>query len=94
MAKIIVFSKKAYTDIDRIVEFNNFRNSSDTYSKKFVKNLYKHVKILGTHPLIGIVTDEPNELLFIWDNYYVFYMVKDEAIEITSIYHHKENVSR
>ncbi len=94
MAKRIVFSKKAYADIDRIVEFNNLRNRSDTYSKKFVKNLYKQLKLLSKHPLLGTVTDEQNQLLFIWDNYYVFYVNLESTIEISSIYHQKEDIIR
>lgn len=94
MAKRIVFSRKAYADIDRIVEFNNVRNQSDTYSRKFVKRLHKQLHILGLHPLIGIATDAPGQLLFIWDDYYVFYINADDAIQITSIYHQKEDVRR
>ena len=92
MAKRIVFSKKAYADIDRIVEFNNLRNRSNTYSKKFVKNLNKQLKLLIKNPSIGIVTDEPGQLLFIWDDYYVFYIDYEVDIEISSIYHQKENI--
>lgn len=94
MAKKIVFSRKAFADIDRIIEFNNLRNKSDSYSKKFVRKLNKQVKILGKHPLIGLVTDEPDELLFIWDNYYIFYVNIESAIQITSVYHQKEDVVR
>ena len=94
MVKKIVFSRKAFADIDRIVEFNNLRNKSDTYSRKFLRTLNKHVKTLGKQPFIGLVTDEPEELLFIWDNYYVFYIVERSTIQITSIYHQKENLIR
>jgi len=94
MAKRIVFSKKAYADIDRIVEFNNLRNRSDRYSKRFIKNLNKELKLLIKHPQIGVATDEPGQLLFIWDDYYVFYIDYEVDIEITSIYHQKENISR
>ncbi len=94
MAKRVVFSKKAYADIDRIVEFNNQRNRSDTYSKKFVRNLNKRLQLLCKHPLISSITDEPGQLLFIWDSCYIFYVDYDVDIEITSIYHHKENITR
>ena len=94
MAKRLVFSKKAYADIDRIVEFNNQRNKSDTYSKKIVKNLNKQLKLLVKHPLIGVATDEPGQLLFIWDSYYIFYIDYAVHIEILSIYHQKEDISR
>ncbi|WP_448702119.1 type II toxin-antitoxin system RelE/ParE family toxin [Mucilaginibacter sp. AW1-3] len=93
MAKRIVFSKKAYADVDRIVEFNNLRNQSDTYSKKFIKNLHSSLKTLSKHPLLGIRTNLPHQFLFIWDTFYIFYTDTETTIEITSIYHQKEDVS-
>ncbi len=57
MAKRIVFSRKAFADIDRIIEFNDRRNQSDTYSRKFVIKLNERVKLLRDHPLTGVVTD-------------------------------------
>lgn len=93
MAKRIVFSKKAYADIDRIVEFNNRRNQSDTYSKKFIKNLHSSLITLSKHPSLGIRTNMTDQLLFIWDTFYIFYINTETAIEITSIYHQKEDVS-
>jgi plasmid stabilization system protein ParE len=94
MAKRIVFSKKAYADIDRIVEFNNLRNKSDRYSKKFIKNLQIHLKLISRNSLIGIATDDPQVLVSIWDNYYIFYIIYETNIEIQSIYHQKEDVNR
>jgi len=54
MAKRIVFSRKAFLDIDRIIEFNNRRNQSDTYSRKFLIKLHKRLKLLQRHPLTGL----------------------------------------
>jgi len=94
MAKRIVFSRKAFLDIDRIIEFNNRRNQSDTYSRKFLIKLHKRLKLLQRHPLTGVRTDEENVLLLVWDQYYVFYSCDDLTIEIKSIYHQKEDVVR
>jgi plasmid stabilization system protein ParE len=94
MAKRIVFSRKAFADIDRIIEFNDRRNQSDTYSRKFVIKLNERVKLLRDYPLTGVVTDEENVLLLVWDKYYVFYSYNDSTIEIKAIYHQKENIIR
>ncbi|MFI5139970.1 MAG: type II toxin-antitoxin system RelE/ParE family toxin [Sphingobacteriales bacterium] len=94
MAKRIVFSKKAFSDIDRIIEFNNRRNQSDTYSRKFLTKLHKRLNLLQKYPLTGVATDEENVLLLVWDQYYVFYSCDDVNIEIKSIYHQKEDVIR
>ena len=66
MAGRVILSAKAYADIDRIVEFNNNRNKSDIYSKKFIKSLYQQLKILENHKTVGIKIVEENIYVFIW----------------------------
>ncbi|MEX8547320.1 MAG: type II toxin-antitoxin system RelE/ParE family toxin [Mucilaginibacter sp.] len=94
MAGRVILSAKAYVDIDRIVEFNNNRNKSDTYSKKFIKSLYQQLQILEDHKTVGIKTVEENTYVLIWNQYYIFYHLTGHDVEISSIYHQKENVSR
>lgn len=95
MARRVILSAKAYADIDRIVEFNNNRNQSDSYSKKFVKGLYIQFKVLEKYKTVGIKTIDKNSFVFIWDEYYIFYNLTDhDDVEISSIYHQKENISR
>ena len=92
MAKRIVFTKKAFADIDRITDFNNRRNQSDAYSKKIVLGLSKRLNSLQKQPLTGIRTDGGLTLLLVWDQFYIFYRHNETTIEITSIYHQKENI--
>ncbi len=94
MAKRIVFSRKAFLDIDRIIEFNNRRNKSDTYSRKFLIKFHKRLELLQKHPLTGVATDDENVLLLVWEQYYVFSSCVDMTIGIKSIYHQKEDVIR
>ena len=94
MAKRIIYTDRAFADIDRIIEFNNLRNKSNTYSNRFVLRLRKRLIQLSQHPLSGLATNTSDAMLLIWDKYYIFYSVTDTSIEIVSIYHQKENVSR
>ncbi len=94
MAKRIIFSKKAELDLARIIEFNDLRNRSNTYSKKFFKELIKRLRLLLKQPFSGISTDNDSVLLLIWDNYYVFYKLDDEQLIVSTIYHQKENIDR
>ncbi|MES2378526.1 MAG: type II toxin-antitoxin system RelE/ParE family toxin [Bacteroidota bacterium] len=94
MAKRVIFSRRAFLDIDRIIEFNDKRNQSDTYSRKFVVNLHKRLKVLLKQPLSGMDTQRDNTLLLIWDQFYIFYKVDDVGIEVKSIYHQKEDLNR
>ncbi|MDB5002148.1 MAG: type toxin-antitoxin system RelE/ParE family toxin [Mucilaginibacter sp.] len=92
MAKKIAFSKRAFIDIERITDFNNNRNQSDTYSRKFLTGLNKRLLLLPLQPESGIATQRDNTRLLIWDQFYIFYGEDDNSIEIKSIYHQKENV--
>jgi len=92
MVKRLIISSNAYLHIDRIVEFNNIRNHSDNYSRKFVKALYKQLKLLRKFPMMGIKTDKDGVVLLVWDDYYIYYTITKTTIEIQTIYHQKENV--
>ena len=94
MAKIVIYTDRAFDDIDRIIEFNNRRNKSTTYSRKFLTSLKKRLQQLPKHPFIGRKTDEPETLVLIWSKYYIFYEVNEATIFILAIYHQKENFSR
>jgi plasmid stabilization system protein ParE len=94
MAKRLIISREAYLHIDRIVEFNNLRNQSDTYSRKFLKKLTKQWELLKKFPFMGIETGIDGILLLVWDNYYIYYVVVENIIEIKTIYHQKENIVR
>jgi plasmid stabilization system protein ParE len=92
VVKRLVVSRNAYFHIDRIIEFNNTRNQSSTYSKKFITALFKELRRLKRFPLMGIKTGRDNTYLLIWDNYYVYYTFSDSIIEVKSIFHQKENI--
>jgi plasmid stabilization system protein ParE len=94
VGKRIVYSHRAYADIERIVEFNDRRNQSTAYSRKFLIGLKNRLLKLSKHPSSGIKTDVAGVLLLIWDNYYVFYQLQENTIEIAAIYHQKEDVIR
>lgn len=92
MVKKVIYSKKAFTDIDRIIEFNNLRNRSTTYSEKFIVRLNKRLHQLIKQPLSGMNAGNSGRLVLIWDDYYIFYRIEKDFINI-----HippKENVSR
>ena len=94
MAKRLIVSREAYLHIDRIVEFNNIRNQSDTYSRKSLKNLSKQLGLLKRFPLMGIDTGVDNIFLLIWDDYYIYYAVTESLIEIKTVHHQKESIIR
>lgn len=94
MVKRLIITRSAYLHIDRIIEFNNLRNQSTTYSKKFVRALFKELESLKKFPFMGVKTSKDHVLLLIWNDYYIYYMITETTIEIQSIYHQKEDIVR
>jgi plasmid stabilization system protein ParE len=92
MARRLVFSRAAYQDIERIVEFNNYRNQSDSYAEKFVNGLLIRLKKLLPFPYAGEKTDIENQYLLVWDDFYIFYRFDSELVLVSKIYHQKEDV--
>ena len=94
MVKRLTVSRVAYTNIDKIIEFNNLRNQSDSYSRKFVRALFKEFDLLKKFPYMGINTSRDNTFLLVWDDYYIYYTILESVIEIQAVQHQKENVIR
>jgi plasmid stabilization system protein ParE len=82
MVKGLVVSRNAYLHLDRIVEFNNLRNQSDRYSRKFLKALFKQLDLLKKFPVMGVNTSKENVFLLIWDDYYIYYTITETVIEV------------
>jgi len=72
MVKRLIVTRNAYLHIDRIIEFNNLRNQSTTYSKKFVRALFKELNSLKKFPFRGVKTSKEHVLLLIWNDYYIY----------------------
>lgn len=94
MVKRLIVSRNAYLHIDRIIEINNLRNQSSHYSQKFIRLLFKELEKLKKFPFMGVKTGKENVFLLIWNEYYVYYTITESIIEIQSIYHQKENITR
>jgi plasmid stabilization system protein ParE len=95
MVERLVISREAFKDIDRIIDFNNFRNQSTAYSSKTVKKLYLRFQKIIETPTIGLKTSTPNLYVLIWDNFYIYYkyLGSKKPISIINIFHQKENVT-
>lgn len=74
-----------------ILDFYFQRNGSKTYSQKLNTNLRKSIKLLETHPVIGIQTDIENIRNLIHGDYEIFYEIKPKSIEIITIWGCKQD---
>lgn len=93
MVKRLIISRAAFADIDRIVAFNNERNQSDAYSRKFIKSLFNRLNKILITPKLARKTNLDDQFLIIWSDFYIFYYIEKDYIIISKIYHQKEDIS-
>ncbi|MGF7079255.1 type II toxin-antitoxin system RelE/ParE family toxin [Mucilaginibacter sp. UYCu711] len=93
MAKRLAVTRNAYLHIDRIIEFNDLRNKSSVYSRKIVKLLFKEFDLLKRLPFMGIDTGQKGIYRLVWNDFYIFYTITGDLIEIQAVHHQKEDIN-
>ena len=81
----IIWSPQAKIDLFEIIDFYYKRNGTKTYSISLNASFRKAIKLIGKYPKLGVQTDVPNTQVLIEGNFVVFYVIKKEVIEISSI---------
>lgn len=89
MARVI-WSPQALDDVDAIASY--LERNSQTYAKLQVQRFFDKVKLLETHPLLGRVVPEVNQLhfreLIVDGTYRIVYRVVDaETLGIVTVHH-------
>jgi len=87
----IIWSQWAKNDLFEILDFYYKRNGSKTYSIKLNFIFRKAIQLIGKYPKLGVQTDIPNIRVLIENNYAIFYEIKSEVIEISSIWDCRQN---
>ncbi len=82
----IIWSPQAKLDLFEILDFYYKRNGSKTYSIKLNGKFRKAIKLIEKYPSLGIRTDIFNVRVLVEGNYDIFYEIKDQVIEISSIW--------
>jgi plasmid stabilization system protein ParE len=81
----VIWSQQAKLDLFEILDFCYKRNGSKTYSISLNASFRKAIKLIGKYPKLGVQTDIPNTRVLIEGYFVVFYVIKKEVIEISSI---------
>jgi plasmid stabilization system protein ParE len=89
----IIWSPRAKLDRYEILEFYYQHDGSKTYSIKLNSSFRKAIKLIDKYPRIGFITDIPNTRVLMEGNYGIFYEIKADLIEITSIWDCRQNIS-
>lgn len=82
----IIWSPRTKLDLFEILDFYFKRNGIKTYSLKLNSNFRKAIKLIEKYPKLGLPTDIHNVRVLIEGNYAIFYEIKEEVIEISSIW--------
>ena len=78
----IIWSSSAYNQRKEILLYWLNRNGNANYSEKLLNKITKTTQQLSEFALIGKETDFKNVLVFVIDNYSVFYQITDEDLII------------
>lgn len=82
----IIWSARAKSDLLGILNFFYKRNESKVYSLKLNRTIRDSIRLLTKHPDLGIQTEIPNVRNLIEDNYFIFYEVNSDYVEIITIW--------
>jgi plasmid stabilization system protein ParE len=87
----IVWSPNAEIDLLKILEYFCIRNGSKSYSVKLNSKIRKAVRLLSTHPFLGIQSDVENVRALVEGDYAIFYQIESDTIRITVIWDCRQN---
>lgn len=91
MAKRVVWSLRAQSDRQAILEYWHAKNGTKTYSNKLAAEFRETVRYIAEHNYIGVATDEEHVRIAVCGHYLMFYELKEEAIEIFTVWHSRRD---
>ena len=87
----IIWSPRAKRDLFNILDFYLKRNGNKIYSHKLNASLRAAIRLLEKNPELGINTDVNNIRNLIHGDYYVFYEIKVDTIEIITVWDSRQD---
>ena len=91
MARKIIWSFRARTDLKNILEYLGNHNKSKIYSKKLFKLFTEAVLLLSEYPQIGKLTSDKGVRMKIVRDYSIIYEEKESEIRILTIWDSRQN---
>lgn len=91
MAKKIVWTKKAKTELFEILEYWINRNKSKVFSIKLNTLINEHLSLLAEFPNLGRKSDINNVYVTIIHKYLLYYETRDNILYILTIRHGRRN---
>jgi toxin YoeB len=89
--KIIIWSPRANTELENILEFYIKRNGNSKYSLKLLSEIEDILKTLAKSEFIGRLTSDKVTRVIVMDVYLIFYQIDKSRIEILSFWDNRQN---
>ncbi|QOW09649.1 type II toxin-antitoxin system RelE/ParE family toxin [Kaistella flava (ex Peng et al. 2021)] len=90
-AIIVIWTNLAITQRNKIFEYWNKRNRSNSYSKRINLIIYEKIDLLESNPLIGEEIEDYNARIIHFENYGLVYKIEKHNIYILSFWDSKQN---
>ena len=91
MAERISWSLKAKSERREILEYRNVRNGNKNYSLKLAKELGQVIRFIGKYNYLDRKTDYENVRVTFCRHYLIFYEIKEDSVEILTIWDNRRN---
>lgn len=91
MAKRVIWSLRAQSDRQAILEYWHTRNGTKNYSNKLAAEFRETVRYIAEHNYIGVATDEEKVRIAVCGHYLIFYELKKETVEVLTVWDSRRN---
>ena|ERR1700710_1433331 len=91
MAKEIEWSERARNELFEILYYWTKRNKSKTYSEKLNGLILEAIELIADAPETGVPTKFINVRIKIARDYFVYYSIQPELIEVLAVWDSRRN---
>jgi len=88
--KDIIWSNRAETELEKILEFYNKRNGNSNYSFKLLTEIDELLNTLSQSVFIGRLTTNKKTRVVVMKVYLIFYEINGDRIEIISFWDNRQ----
>ncbi len=89
--KPIIWSERAISELQQILEFYPERNGNTDYSFKILDKTENLLETLKKNESIGRLTNNKKTKVVVMDSYLIFYEVQKQQIEVFSFWDNRQN---
>ncbi len=93
-AVIVIWTKLAIDQRNKIFEYWNKRNENNSYSKRINLIIYDKIDLLQMNPFAGQELEDYNARILYFEKYGLVYKISENSIYILSFWDQRQNPNR